>query len=48
MKKYECEPCGYIYDPEVGDPDNGIAAGTSFEDLSELGLSNLRYGKRGI
>ena len=29
MKKYECEPCGYIYDPEVGDPDNGIAAGTA-------------------
>ena len=25
MKKYECEPCGYIYDPAVGDPDGGIA-----------------------
>ena len=25
MKKYICEPCGYEYDPEVGDPDNGIA-----------------------
>ena len=24
MKKYICEPCGYEYDPEVGDPDNGI------------------------
>ena len=24
MKKYEC-PCGYVYDPVVGDPDNGIA-----------------------
>ena len=24
MKKYEC-PCGYVYDPAVGDPDNGIA-----------------------
>ena len=24
MKKYECEPCGYIYDPAVGDPDAGI------------------------
>ena len=24
MKKYVCEPCGYVYDPEVGDPDNGI------------------------
>lgn len=33
MKKYTCIPCGYIYDPAVGDPDNGIAAGTAFEDL---------------
>jgi rubredoxin len=35
MSKYECLPCGYVYDPEVGDPDNGIPAGTAFEDLSE-------------
>ena len=33
MKKYQCDPCGYIYDPAVGDPDNGIAPGTAFEDL---------------
>ncbi|WP_080728715.1 rubredoxin [Prevotella bivia] len=35
MKKYECEPCGYIYDPEVGDPEGGIAPGTAFEDIPE-------------
>jgi len=35
MKKYECEDCGYIYDPEIGDEENGIAPGTSFEDLPE-------------
>ena len=34
MKKYEC-PCGYVYDPVVGDPDNGIAPGTSWEDVPE-------------
>ncbi len=34
MKKYVCDVCGYIYDPEVGDPDNGVKAGTAFEDLS--------------
>ena len=34
MKKYEC-PCGYVYDPEVGDPDSGIAPGTAFEDIPE-------------
>ncbi len=35
MKKWECQACGYIYDPELGDPDNGITPGTSFEDLPE-------------
>ena len=32
MKKYVC-PCGYEYDPAVGDPDNGIAPGTAWEDV---------------
>ena len=32
--KYEC-PCGYVYDPAVGDPDGGIAPGTAFEDIPE-------------
>ncbi|MDE7133707.1 MAG: rubredoxin [Rikenellaceae bacterium] len=35
MKKYKCTVCGWVYDPAVGDPDNGIAAGTPFEDLSD-------------
>ena len=35
MKKYVCEVCGYIYDEAVGDPDNGVAAGTSWEDVPE-------------
>jgi rubredoxin len=35
MEKWECTACGYIYDPERGDPDNGIDPGTSFEDLPE-------------
>ena len=33
MDKYICTFCGYIYDPEIGDVENGIAAGTAFEDL---------------
>ena len=37
MKKYECGPCGYIYDPAVGDPDGGIAPGTAFEDIQMTG-----------
>ncbi|MCI8674332.1 MAG: rubredoxin [Lachnospiraceae bacterium] len=35
MKKYVCDVCGYIYDPEVGDPDQDIEPGTPFEDLPE-------------
>lgn len=33
MKKYVCKVCGWIYDEALGDPDNGIAPGTKFEDL---------------
>jgi rubredoxin len=35
MKKYVCAVCGYVYDPEKGDPDGNIPAGTSFEDLPD-------------
>ncbi|MBU1998781.1 MAG: rubredoxin [Candidatus Omnitrophota bacterium] len=35
MQKYRCNVCGYIYDPAVGDPDNGIKAGTAFEALPD-------------
>ena len=33
--KYVCEACGWIYDEELGDPENGIAPGTKFEDLPD-------------
>ncbi len=35
MDKYVCEVCGYVYDPQQGDPDNGIDPGTKFEDLPD-------------
>jgi len=35
MKKYKCLMCGYIYDPDVGDPENDVEAGTAFEDLPD-------------
>ena len=35
MAKYRCTVCGYIYDPELGDPDGSIAPGTSFEDIPD-------------
>ncbi|MEW6041147.1 MAG: rubredoxin [Elusimicrobiota bacterium] len=35
MEKWQCLVCGYIYDPAVGDPDNGIQPGTKFDDLPQ-------------
>lgn len=35
MDKYICTVCEYIYDPELGDPENGIQPGTAFEDLPD-------------
>ena len=33
--KYVCDVCGWVHDEAVGDPENGIAPGTKFEDLPE-------------
>jgi len=35
MDKYVCTLCGYVYDPAHGDPDNGVAPGTKWEDVPE-------------
>ena len=35
MDTYVCTICGYIYDPAQGDPDSGVDAGTSFDDLPD-------------
>jgi flavin reductase (DIM6/NTAB) family NADH-FMN oxidoreductase RutF/rubredoxin len=33
--KYKCDVCGYIYDPEKGDPDGGIKPGTLFDEIPD-------------
>ncbi|MDR1818837.1 MAG: rubredoxin [Methanobrevibacter sp.] len=35
MDKYVCEICGYVYDPEIGDSDNGIDPGTDFSNVPD-------------
>jgi len=35
MEKYRCTVCGYIYDPEKGDPDGGVKPGTRFDEISD-------------
>jgi rubredoxin len=32
---YECTICGYVYDPEKGDPENGVTPGTPFSDIPD-------------
>ncbi len=39
--KYICELCGYVYDEKVGDAENGIEAGTDFQDLPSLWVCPL-------
>ncbi|MBR3864186.1 MAG: rubredoxin [Clostridia bacterium] len=34
MEKYVC-PCGYVYDPALGDEETGVAPGTSWENVPE-------------
>ncbi|MDC3956551.1 rubredoxin [Polyangium jinanense] len=34
-KKYRCLVCSYVYDPEIGDPDSGVAPGTAFKDIRD-------------
>ena len=35
MKKYQCTVCGYIYDEEIGCPDQGVVPGTKWEDVPD-------------
>lgn len=35
MDRYVCTICGYVYDPEQGDPDNGVAPGTAWDDVPD-------------
>lgn len=35
MERWVCQPCGWVYDPEEGDPDGDIEPGVAFEDLPD-------------
>ncbi len=35
MQAYECTICGYIYAPALGDPENGVPAGTPFGNVPD-------------
>ena len=46
FRKYICANCGYIYDPENGDPMNNIPKGTSFEDLPPDWICPICYAEQ--
>ena len=35
LEKWKCVVCGWVYDPDKGDPDNGVEPGTNFEEIPE-------------
>lgn len=41
MKKHKCAGCDYIYDSEIGDPENDVQPGTAFEDVPESWICPL-------
>jgi rubredoxin len=45
-EKYVCVNCGYIYDPAMGDPVRGFAAGTPFEDLPDNWTCPICYAAK--
>ncbi|MCL5985669.1 MAG: rubredoxin [Actinobacteria bacterium] len=53
MQRYKCSVCGYVYDPEKGDPDSGVKPGTPFEELPDdwvcpvCGASKDQFEKEG-
>ena len=34
-RKWKCRSCGYVYDEELGDAEEGLAPGTRWEDIPE-------------
>ncbi|MEG0069703.1 rubredoxin [Cetobacterium sp.] len=35
MEKWKCVVCDWVYDPAIGDPDNGVSAGTKWDDVPD-------------
>ena len=48
MERYVCGPCGYVYDPEVGDPDNGVERHSLCRHSRRLGYALLRCTERHV
>ena len=45
MKKYVCKLCGYIYDPQLGDPEHTIAPSTAFGKIPDAWVCPISRGQ---
>ncbi len=41
LEQWVCTCCGYVYEPEVGDPDHGVPPGTPFDEIPETWMCPL-------
>lgn len=46
-EQFICEACGYVYDPDEGDPEGGIPAGTAFKDIPDTWLCPVCGARKG-
>lgn len=46
--RYICVNCGYVYDPEAGDPMNRVPSGTAFADLPEEWVCPMCYADQDL
>jgi len=48
VNTYECQVCGYVYDPDEGAPDGGIEPGTAFEDIPDDRVCPVRGAAKAL
>ena len=48
IEKWVCTQCGYVYDPDVGDPEHGVPPHTSFPDIPEGWQCPLCYAGKEV
>lgn len=41
MEKFVCDVCGYVFDPAIGDPNNGVEPGTEFKNIPDTWVCPL-------
>ena len=45
---FVCDICGYEYNPDAGDPDNGVEPGTALQTYRMIGFAHYAVQKKEI